>query len=113
MKYLILGISLFILSSCSNEEVVIHDINCSEVINYIDDAYLIDVRTVEEYNEGHLDSSINIPLDEISSITDVVSDKNSMIIVYCRSGVRSLEAANELLELGYTNIYDMGGINDC
>lgn len=70
---------------------------------------IIDVRTVEEYKEGHIAGSINLPLDIISNI-DVSKDKK--IIVYCRSGRRSNLAAIELIGLGYENVYDMGGIND-
>ena len=70
---------------------------------------IIDVRTVEEYKEGHIDGANNLPLDIISNI-DVSKDKK--IIVYCRSGRRSNLAAIELIGLGYENVYDMGGIND-
>lgn len=75
--------------------------------------YLIDVRTPEEYKEGHIKGSILIPLSELNEkIESSVKDKNSEIIVYCRSGNRSKTASYELLELGYKNVYDLGGIID-
>lgn len=74
---------------------------------------LIDVRTKEEYDSGHIQGSILIPHDEIADkIKDVVPKKSTPIIVYCRSGSRSKTAANTLIELGYSEIYDMGGIID-
>ncbi len=73
---------------------------------------IIDVRTNAEYNEGHLKESVNIPLDEIESITKKYSDKDSLLYLYCQSGTRSKEAVNKLIDLGYTNIYDLGGINN-
>lgn len=68
---------------------------------------LIDVRTKEEYESGHIKGSINIPLDIIKSVN---YDKDKVLIVYCRSGRRSKMAADILLELGYKNVYDLGSI---
>ena len=74
---------------------------------------LIDVRTQPEYNEGHIENSILIPLDELESrIINVVKDKNTKLFVYCKSGGRSKTASNLLIDLGYTNVYDLGGILD-
>ena len=70
------------------------------------EAVVIDVRTADEYNEGHIDGSINIPVDNISSIE---YDKDSVIIVYCASGMRSSNAAKILIDLGYTNVYNLDG----
>ncbi len=78
-----------------------------ENINEITNAIIIDVRTSEEYKEGHLENSINIPLDNIETI-DI--EKSESIYIYCRSGTRSKEAYNKLKELGYMNVYDLGGI---
>lgn len=74
-------------------------------------AYLIDVRTQEEYVEKHIKGSINIPLDDMESrIKTIVKDKNGEIIVYCASGKRSRNAAELLIKAGYTRVYDLGGI---
>ncbi|NLZ69597.1 MAG: rhodanese-like domain-containing protein [Spirochaetales bacterium] len=72
---------------------------------------LVDVRTEAEYKEGHIASAILIPNETIGkkSIASL-PDKNAKIIVYCRSGRRSNEAANKLIKLGYTNVFDLGGI---
>lgn len=78
-----------------------------------EDTFIIDVRELDEYEEGHIINSINIPLSIIGSINDVPEiNKDSKIIVYCRSGNRSKSAQARLNSMGYTNVYDMGGILD-
>ena len=72
-----------------------------------DNVTIIDVRSVAEYESGHIKSAINLPLDIIENI-DIPRDNK--VIVYCQSGRRSNQAAIKLLGLGYENIYDMGGI---
>lgn len=74
-----------------------------------DDHILIDVRTKEEFEERHIKGAINIPVDSINTV-DYPKDKK--IIVYCRSGNRSSMAASELINMGYTNVYDLGAISD-
>lgn len=73
-------------------------------------AYLIDVRTPEEYAEGHIRGSINLPLGNIYDISDVVSDMSSPLFVYCRSGARSGRAVAILSQLGYSDVRNIGGI---
>ena len=75
-------------------------------------AVLLDVRRVDEYQEKHIPGSINIPVETIEQALEVLLDKNQTIYVHCRSGVRSLKAANALIEMGYTNIIEIGGILD-
>lgn len=75
-------------------------------------AVLLDVRRVDEYQEQHIPGSINIPVETIEQALEVLLDKNQTIYVHCRSGVRSLKAANALIEMGYTNIIEIGGILD-
>lgn len=79
-----------------------------------DKAILIDVRTLEEYEEGHIEDAINMPLDTINKETlkNVTNSKIDNIIVYCKSGARSKEAAIKMLELGYTNVYDLGSMDN-
>jgi len=74
---------------------------------------LLDVRTQEEHNESHIPNSILIPVDELEArATSELKDKYAKIIVYCRSGGRSANASNILVNLGYTNVYNLlGGIN--
>jgi len=72
---------------------------------------LIDVRTESEYLESHIAGAILVPLDDISTLaSQKMSDLNATYIVYCRSGRRSAEAVALLDEMGYTSLYDMGGI---
>ena len=74
---------------------------------------ILDVRTSEEYNEGHIPGAVLIPDYEIlETAEEILQDNNQTILVYCRSGNRSRKAANNLLYLGYQNVYDFGGIID-
>lgn len=74
---------------------------------------ILDVRTEEEYEDGHIPGAILIPDYEIESkAEDVLTDKEQLILVYCRSGRRSKLAAEQLVDLGYTNIKEFGGIID-
>ena len=79
-----------------------------------EDGYVIlDVRTPEEFAERHIEGAILIPDYEIREKAEsILTDKDQLILVYCRSGRRSKNAANELATLGYTNIREFGGIND-
>lgn len=72
---------------------------------------ILDVRTQQEYDEGHIPQAVCIPNETIES-DDIpgLPDKSQMIFVYCRSGRRSKEAAEKLASLGYTNIIEFGGI---
>ena len=75
--------------------------------------HLIDVRTVEEYEGGHISGAQNIPMGEIEeAILTAVPEKTDVIIVYCRSGNRSAQASRILEDLGYQVILDAGGIID-
>ena len=74
---------------------------------------IVDVRTKEEYDSGHIANSLLIPYDEIEKKAPaLLTDKNAAIIVYCRTGRRSEIAAKSLVKLGYTNVADMGAISD-
>ena len=74
---------------------------------------IIDARTQEEYDQGHIPGAIMIPEYEIADRAEKeLPDKNQLILVYCRSGRRSKIAAEELVKLGYTNVKEFGGIID-
>ena len=76
-------------------------------------AIVVDVRTLEEYNEGHIPNAISVPLETIENEAEAkLKNKDDLILVYCRSGRRSREAALKLIEKGYTNVIDFGGIKD-
>lgn len=74
---------------------------------------ILDTRTQEEYDEGHIPGAIVIPHDEITDrAEEELPDKDQLLLVYCRSGRRSKLAAEALVKLGYTNIKEFGGILD-
>jgi rhodanese-related sulfurtransferase len=70
---------------------------------------LIDVRTPGEYAAGHIAGSVNIPVEELAGRLDEVP-QGTPIVVYCRSGNRSATASRILVDAGYSNVYDLGGI---
>ena len=74
---------------------------------------ILDVRRADEFAEGHIPNAINVPNESIGT-SDIpeLPDKDQLIMVYCRSGRRSKEAAEKLVKLGYTNIVEFGGILD-
>lgn len=77
------------------------------------DIILLDVRTKEEFAEGHIPNSVLIPVDVLEGeAPQNLKDKETPIFIYCRSGNRSVTAANILIKMGYTNVYDLGGIKN-
>ena len=75
--------------------------------NYV----IVDVRTPDEYAEGHIPNAINIQNETINeTVYNKLKDKNQLILIYCRSGSRSRQAAYKMQKLGYTNIVEFGGI---
>ncbi len=107
------------LCSCGSEKqedkVVVQEVKCTEAMELVDDgAVLIDVRTLAEYNAEHLDGALNIAVDVIADkIESEVPDKDTKIVVYCRSGNRSATAAQTLIDMGYKNVYDLGAMSNC
>ncbi len=115
MKKIILVFILLLVVGCgekkSENSIVPPEITASEVNEMItnsDDFILLDVRTKAEYDSAHIKGAVNIPLDELESATTL--DKSAKIVVYCQSGNRSLMAAKKLIENGYLEVYDLGGI---
>ena len=107
---------LTVLCRQAENEVIYMNISAKEAKEIMDsqkDYIILDVRTREEYDEIHIPGAILIPDYEIKEkATDILKDKNQLILVYCRSGRRSKIAANSLIEMGYTNIREFGGIID-
>ena len=84
-----------------------------QIMNENEDYIILDVRTIEEYNEGHIPNAICIPNETIDeNVVNILPDKNQLILIYCRSGNRSKQAAAKLEKLGYTNLIEFGGIID-
>lgn len=74
---------------------------------------LLDVREEDEFKERHIGGAVLLPYTEIQKrAASELPDKDALILVYCRSGRRSAIAANDLIRMGYTRVYDFGGIND-
>lgn len=109
-------ISLLVGCNDGNNKNVYEQITPDEAKALMDseDGYIIlDVRTPEEFAERHIEGAILIPDYGIGEKAEsILTDKEQLILVYCRSGRRSKNAANELATLGYTNIKEFGGIND-
>lgn len=83
-----------------------------ELIDTEDDYVILDVRTQAEYDESHIPGAILIPHDTVTTAAeDALPDKGQLILVYCRSGNRSKQASQTLVDLGYTNVVEFGGIN--
>jgi len=77
------------------------------------DIILLDVRTEEEFRETHIPGAVLLPDTMVAeSAPEMLPDKDAKILVYCRAGRRSENASRELISMGYTNIYDIGGIID-
>lgn len=126
-KYKILIGMLLIFSiiaiGCSNEseereesEASVNSINAETAMEMMasgDEYTLVDVRTQEEYDEGHIEGALLLPLDQLETLSEEqLTDKEATILVYCRSGNRSAQASEILVDLGYQNVYDFGGIVD-
>ena len=120
-KLMIILLAVMLLTACgqakeNDQGAVYMNITAEEAKKIMDsqEGYIIlDVRTQEEYDEGHIPGAIVISHEEIAEKAEgVLTDKNQLILVYCRSGRRSKLAAEALVELGYTNIKEFGGIID-
>ena len=110
--------ALLLLAGCGvqSEDSTYRQINAEEAAAMMEEesSYIIlDVRTAQEYSEKHIPGAINIPNETIGA-DDIpeLPDKDQLILIYCRSGNRSKQAADKLVKLGYTNIVEFGGIND-
>ena len=122
MKRLILIIlALFGLTACAqdkkqeqeNQYVSITMEEAAELMGSEEKHIILDVREQYEYDAGHIPGAILIPNGQISQRAEQeLPDKDQLILVYCRSGRRSKEAAQKLVNLGYTNIKEIGGIID-
>lgn len=117
MKYLIsLLLTALMLTGCGGRENggyrQITQEEAAKMMESGDDYILLDVRTTEEFAQGHIPGAICIPNETIG--TEEISqlpDKDATILVYCRSGNRSKQASQKLADLGYTNVLEFGGIN--
>ena len=113
---LMVSLSFFGTAACGGKNVSYEQITPQEAKAIMDtqsDYIIIDSRTIEEFEQGHIENAILIPEYEISKQAEKqLPDKKQLILVYCRSGRRSKIASEELVKLGYTNVKEFGGIID-
>ena len=117
--FIVLSIIVLLICGCSNKESentykMINSEKLTELLKSSEKVYLVDVRTEEEYDASHIDLAINLSVDRIESDfeNEITSDKDANIIVYCRSGARSKQAAETLIKMGYKNVYNFGSIGN-
>ena len=120
-RFVLVMLAMLLLTACgqakeNKQEAAYVNITAEQAKEIMDsqDGYIIlDTRTQAEYEESHIPGAILIPYDEIMQKAEsVLTDKNQLILVYCRSGRRSKLAAEDLVKLGYTNVKEFGGILD-
>lgn len=120
-KWILVLLAAILFSACGHntqkeQEMVYMNITAQQAKEIMDtqEGYIIlDTRTQEEYDTGHIPGAMVLPHDEVLKKAEtVLPDKSQLILVYCRSGRRSKLAAEDLVKLGYTNIREFGGIID-
>lgn len=112
MKKLLL--SALLLGGCASTVNYQH-LSMSKAKKFIDekDCVVLDVRTPAEYEDGHIEDAVLLPVDEINAkAEEFLLDKDANILIYCRSGRRAKKAAMKLVDLGYSHVYEFGGIID-
>ena len=122
-----LAASLALLSGCAlskakkdkaedmPDNAAYHKISAEEAYEMMvsQEVVIVDVRTPEEYDGGHIPNAILVPNESIGDdMPEALPDKEATLLIYCRSGRRSKEASEKLLKLGYKSIYEFGGIID-
>ena len=120
-KWMMLLLAVLLLTGCSagkgEKDVASYEMitaqQAKEIMDTQEGYVILDTRTEEEYEQGHIPGAIVISHEEIKEKAEsVLTDKDQLILVYCRSGRRSKLAAQDLVELGYTNVKEFGGIID-
>ena len=116
-RTILLLLSLLLLAGCGGNAAAgsYQQITQEEAKEMMDnqEVIILDVREQDEYDSGHIPGAVLLPVGSIDETTaaEVIPDEDSTVLVYCRSGNRSKTASSTLAELGYTNIYEFGGIN--
>jgi len=120
-KLVIIVLAMLLLTACGEEKedkqgagyMNITAQQAKELMDSQTGYVILDTRTQEEYDQGHIPGAIVLPYDEVLERAEgILTDKDQLILVYCRSVRRSKLAANDLVKLGYTNIREFGGIID-
>ncbi len=112
IRLLILMIFVVFLGACQKSYQTMDAEAAQALLKEDDTAVLLDVRRKEECDQGHIEGSLLVPLDDLkTNITAILPDKDVPIIIYCEHGTRSLLAIEILSDLGYTALYDLGGLD--
>jgi len=120
-KLVIIVLAMLLLTACGEEKedkqgagyMNITAQQAKELMDSQTGYVILDTRTQEEYDQGHIPGAIVLPYDEVLERAEgILTDKDQLLFVHCRSGRRSKLAANDLVKLGYTNIREFGGIID-
>ena len=119
VTFLLIILVIVVLTACNKEPVgapsytQISQSEAKEMMARDDGHVIVDVRREDEYNAGHIPGAIRVTNEDIGdTMPDELPDLNQVILVYCRSGRRSKEASEKLARIGYTNVYEFGGIID-
>jgi len=117
-SYILLVLLVILCVGCCKEDYKSGKINCNqmkEIMKQDNNPQLVDVRNQDEYEQGHLDDAINIPVQGIVGVMNLREsvDKDTPIIVYCKSGTRSKQAYDVLIKDGYKSVYDLGAMESC
>jgi len=111
---LILAFGMTALTGCAAAEAEFGFMSGREAYELVvngTDAIILDVRSTEEFSSGHIEGAISLPLHEIENEAEnVLLDQDVLILVVCQSGNRSQVASQQLADLGFTNVYDIGGV---
>ena len=105
--------AVMLLSGCSSASYTqISQDEAMKMMQEQTDYLIVDVRRPDEFAEGHIAGAVNVPNETIEDeAPEALPDKEQTLLVYCRSGNRSKEASQKLADMGYTNVYEFGGIN--
>ena len=116
LSFLIITSLTAVFAGCSDKEVGYQSVSAQEAKRLMDESegyIILDVRTKEEFDSGHIKGATLIADDQIGKLAEIMlRDKDQLIFVYCRSGRRSKNASAELASMGYSNIIEFGGIID-
>ena len=127
LLFALLTASLALLSGCAlsktkedkakdmPDKAAYHKLSAEEAYEMMvsQEVVIVDVRTPEEYDGGHIPNAILVPNESIGDdMPEALPDKEATLLIYCRSGRRSKDAAQKLLALGYQSVYDFGGVID-
>lgn len=116
MKFFRNAAAALLLAGCAGSSAGYENISAEQAMNIMKsdaDCVIVDVRTKEEYDEGHIRNALLIPVSQIEQgARDQLQDREQTVLVYCRSGARASTACSRLVKMGYQHVYNFGGIID-